>query len=61
MDQRRRGDKAHGEAFLTGGQTEAKGDMGLASAAVTERDDVLATAIADGILLRRNQTARPLQ
>ena len=42
VDQSRRGDKAHGEAFLTGGQTEAKGDMGLAGAAVAERDDVLA-------------------
>ena len=42
VDQGRRRDKADGEAFLAGGQTEAEGDMGLAGAAVAERDDVLA-------------------
>ena len=32
VDQSRRRDEAHGEAFLAGGQTETKGDVGLAGA-----------------------------
>ena len=35
-------DKANGEAFLAGGQTEAQGDMGLAGTAWPKCDDVLA-------------------
>ena len=42
MDQSRRCDKANGEAFLAGRQTETEGDMGLAGAAVAQRDDVVA-------------------
>ena len=35
--------EAHGESLLAGRQTDAEGDMGLAGAAVSERDDVLTT------------------
>ena len=35
--------EAHGKPLLAGCQTEAEGDMGLAGAAVAERDDVLST------------------
>ena len=43
VDQGGRRDKANGKAFLAGGQTEAKGDMGLAGAAVAKSDDVVTT------------------
>ena len=36
-------EEADGEPLLAGRQTETEGDMGLAGAAVAERDDVLAT------------------
>ena len=41
VDQRRGGDEAHREALLAGGEAEAEGNVGLAGAAVAERDDVL--------------------
>ena len=50
VDQGGGGGEAHGEPLLTGRQTEAEGDMGLAGARVAERDDVL---VAVGVFTSR--------
>ena len=42
MDQGGRGGEGDGEALLAGGKAKRERDMGLAGAAVAERDDVLA-------------------
>ena len=51
VDQGRSGGEANGETLLAGGQPEPQRDVGLAGAAVAERDDVLAA----GYILRAGQ------
>ena len=42
VDQGRGGGEAHRQSPLTGGQTQAQGDMGLAGATIADGNDVLA-------------------